>query len=234
MPLGTATVTPQADVAAAPPADVAPAKKRAGKRSAGESARPAASEPGETAATAAAASAAAGPSFQISVVLAVDPRLLPATLITVLPQDPMVLFQRRVEAARPSYDRSKDVLIGAAEAQFIQQGASPGEAHATAARMIEQQFMTAMWDAIFQLVRGDQIAIVYSIGLGSSGTIPGTLVSADFDTPAVWITTRAISLGERFGAWAVPVPRDRQMPVGVPLDVEHFSPLRISFARVKV
>lgn len=175
-----------------------------------------------------------GPAFRISVVLGVDPRLIPAMLITMLGHDPIDAYRQRVEQTRAKFDQTRDVMIGAMEAQFRTQGVPENEAQAVAIRIVEQQFMSSLWDIAYETVSGNQVAMVFSASLAGPDRVAGTILAANYDVPKVWVTTRALVAGNRFGAWAVPVERERQMPVSVMLTAENFHPLRLSVAKVKV
>ncbi len=175
-----------------------------------------------------------GPSFRISVMLGVDPRLIPAMLITMLGHDPVDAYRQRVEQTRATFDQTRDVLVGAMEAQLRTQGAPENEAQAVAIRVIEQQYMSSLWDIAYETVSGNQVAMVFSSALAGPDRVAGTVLVANYDVPKVWVTTRAVVAGNRFGVWAVPVERERQMPVSVMLAAENFHPLRLSVAKVKV
>ena len=175
-----------------------------------------------------------GPAFRISVVLGVDPRLMPAMLITMLGHDPVEAYRQRAEQMRASYEQTSDVLIGATEAQLRTQGAPENEAQAAASRIVEQQFMSSLWDIAYETVSGNQVAMVFAAAFAGPDRVAATMLSANYDVPKVWVTTRALVAGNRFGVWAVPVERGRQMPVSVMLTAENFHPLRLSVAKVKV
>ena len=175
-----------------------------------------------------------GPIYRISTLLAVDPRAIPAALITVLNHDPFEAYKRRLDAVRPQFDQSRDVMISATEAQFIQQGAPQGDHRAAATRMVEQNFMRTLWDVCFETVSGAHVSLIFSAGLAGPERLAGALLASNAPVPTVWVTTRALTIGDRFGAWAVPVTKDTEMPATVALTAENFQQLRLSFAKVRV
>lgn len=175
-----------------------------------------------------------GPAFRISTLLAVDPRAIPAALITVLNHDPFEAYKRRLDAVRPQFDQSRDVMISATEAQLIQQGAPDGDHRGAATRMVEQNFMRTLWDVCFETVSGAHVSLIFSAGLAGPERLAGALLASNAPVPTVWVTTRALSVGARFGAWAVPVTKDTEMPATVALTAENFQQLRLSFAKVRV
>ena len=175
-----------------------------------------------------------GPVYRISTLLAVDPRAIPAALITVLNHDPFEAYKRRLDAVRPQFDQSRDVMISATEAQFIQQGAPEGDHRAAATRMVEQNFMRTLWDVCYETVSGAHVSLIFSAGLAGPERLAGALLASNAPVPTVWVTTRALTIGDRFGAWAVPVTKDTEMPATVALTAENFQQLRLSFAKVRV
>lgn len=175
-----------------------------------------------------------GPAFRISTLLAVDPRAIPAALITVLNHDPFEAYKRRLDAVRPQFDQSRDVMISATEAQLIQQGAPDGDHRGAATRMVEQNFMRTLWDVCFETVSGAHVSLIFSAGLAGPERLAGALLASNAPVPTVWVTTRALSIGARFGAWAVPVTKDTEMPATVALTADNFQQLRLSFAKVRV
>ncbi len=175
-----------------------------------------------------------GPIYRISTLLAVDPRAIPAALITVLNHDPFEAYKRRLDAVRPQFDQSRDVMISATEAQLIQQGAFEGDHRAAATRMVEQNFMRTLWDVCYETVSGAHVSLIFSAGLAGPERLAGALLASNAPVPTVWVTTRALTAGDRFGAWAVPVTRDTEMPATVALSAENFQQLRLSFAKVRV
>ena len=175
-----------------------------------------------------------GPIYRISTLLAVDPRAIPAALITVLNHDPFEAYKRRLDAVRPQFEQSRDVMISATEAQLLQQGAPDGDHRAAATRMVEQNFMRTLWDVCFETVSGAHVSLIFSAGLAGPERLAGALLASNAPVPTVWVTTRALSVGARFGAWAVPVTKDTEMPATVALTAENFQQLRLSFAKVRV
>ncbi len=177
---------------------------------------------------------AQGPPYRISALFAVDPRVIPAALITVLNHDPFDAYKRRLDAVRPHFDQSRDVMISAAEAQFIRQGAPDGDHRGAATRMVEQNFMRTLWDVCFETVSGAHVSLIFSAALAGPERMAGALLASNQPVPTVWVATRALSVGQRFGAWAVPVTRDQEMPASVALTSDNFQQLRLSFAKVRV
>lgn len=175
-----------------------------------------------------------GPTFRMSALLAVDPRAMPATLITVLNHDPFEAYKRRLDAVRPHFDQSRDVMISATEAQLIQQGAPDGDHRTAATRMVEQNFMRSLWDVCFETVSGAHVSLIFSAGLAGPERLAGVMLASNLPVPTVWVTTRAVNVGPRFGAWAVPVTSDQEMPATVALTADNFQQLRLSFAKVRV
>ncbi len=224
-PLGPAPAPVDAPAAPAGASQTPPAG------SSGESpaSAPATSEPGQ-------AAEPQGPAFGMSTILAVDPRVIPATLVAVMNHDPIEAYRRRVEAARPQFDQTRDVMISAAEAQLMRHSQKPPEGghRAIAARIVEQGFMRTMWDMCFETVSGAQVSLIFAAGMAGPERVASTLLSSNQDVPTVWVTTRALTIGGRFGAWAAPVTRDQQMPATVALTGDNFQQLRLSFAKVRV
>ena len=185
---------------------------------------------------AAAAAMPEGPAFHVSAVLAVPPQVTMATLVAMMNHDPMEAYKRRLEAARPDFEQSRDVLIAAAEARFMSQApeGDPDTYAAAAMRYVEQAFMAELWDMCFETVSGSQVSIIFSSAVGGPEHIASTIMSSDAEVPAVWVTTRAIQVGDRFGVWAVPVMRQQEMPVTVPLTSDNFHHLRVTYAKVQV
>lgn len=175
-----------------------------------------------------------GPTFQVSAVLAVDPRVMPATLIAVLNHDPMEAYKRRLEAARPQFEQTKDVMIASAEAQLMSQAPEGADIHGTATRVIEQGFMSTLWDVCFETISGANVSIIYSAAMGGPDQVSATQLLSNQDVPTVWVATRALSIGDQHGVWAVPVSREQEMPVTVGLTAENFEQLRVNFAKVRV
>ncbi len=175
-----------------------------------------------------------GPAFRISIVLAVDPRLIPAMVVTLLPTDPMQGYRERIEAARPEFENSSEVTISAIEAQMRAKGASGKELGAAATAIVEHQFMSSLWDLAYHQVSGGNVALIFSAGLAPPEGFTGARIAADYNVPRLWVTSRAVTVAERLGVWAVPVDRDAPMPATVVLTSESFQPLRMRFAKVKV
>ncbi len=175
-----------------------------------------------------------GPTYQISTLLAIDPRAVPATLITILNHDPFEAYKRRLDAVRPQFDQTRDVMISAAEAQFLRQGAPEGDHRAAATRMVEQNFMRTLWDVCYETVSGAQVSLIFSAGMAGPERLAAAMLASNAAVPTVWVATRALTVGNRFGAWAVPVTQDQQMPATVALSAENFQQLRLSFAKVRV
>ena len=177
-----------------------------------------------------------GPAFHVSAVLAVPPQVTMATLIAMMNHDPMEAYKRRLEAARPDFEQSRDVLIAAAEARFMSQApeGDPDMYGAAAMRYVEQAFMAELWDMCFETVSGSQVSIIFASAVGGPDHVASTIMSSNAEVPAVWITTRAIQVGDRFGVWAVPVMRQQEMPVTVPLTSDNFHQLRVTYAKVQV
>ena len=105
-----------------------------------------------------------GPAFHVSAVLAVPPQVTMATLIAMMNHDPMEAYKRRLEAARPDFEQSRDVLIAAAEARFMSQApeGDPDMYGAAAMRYVEQAFMAELWDMCFETVSGSQVSIIFA------------------------------------------------------------------------
>ena len=223
-PLGPAPM-PAADPAPQPHAATPPAAPDA--PSAPDTTPPAQSEPQADARP-------QGPTYQISTLLAIDPRAVPATLITVLNHDPFEAYKRRLDAVRPQFDQTRDVMISAAEAQFLRQGAPDGDLRAAATRMVEQNFMRTLWDVCYETVSGAQVSLIFSAGMAGPERLAAALLASNASVPTVWVATRALTIGNRFGAWAVPVTSDTEMPATVALTAENFQQLRLSFAKVRV
>ena len=175
-----------------------------------------------------------GPVYRISTLLAIDPRAIPATLITVLNHDPFEAYKRRLDAIRPQFDQTRDVMISAAEAQILRQGASDGDHRAAATRMVEQNFMRTLWDVCYETVSGAHVSLLFSAGMAGPERLAAAMLASNAPVPTVWVTTRALPIGDRFGAWAVPVTKDTEMPATVALTAENFQQLRLSFAKVRV
>ena len=177
-----------------------------------------------------------GPAFHVSAVLAVPPQVTMATLIAMMNHDPMEAYKRRLEAARPDFEQSRDVLIAAAEARFMSQApeGDPDMYGAAAMRYVEQAFMAELWDMCFETISGSQVSIIFASAVGGPDHVASTLMSSNAEVPAVWVTTRAIQVGDRFGVWAVPVMRQQEMPVTVPLTSDNFHQLRVTYAKVQV
>ena len=114
-----------------------------------------------------------GPIYRISTLLAVDPRAIPAALITVLNHDPFEAYKRRLDAVRPQFDQSRDVMISATEAQLLQQGAPQGDHRTAATRMVEQNFMRTLWDVCFETVSGAHVSLIFSAGLAGPERLAG-------------------------------------------------------------
>ena len=177
-----------------------------------------------------------GPAFHVSAVLAVPPQVTMATLIAMMNHDPMEAYKRRLEAARPDFEQSRDVLIAAAEARFMSQApeGDPDVYGAAAMRYVEQAFMAELWDMCFETISGSQVSIIFASAVGGPDHVASTIMSSNAEVPAVWVTTRAIQVGDRFGVWAVPVMRQQEMPVTVPLTSDNFHQLRVTYAKVQV
>ena len=177
-----------------------------------------------------------GPAFHVSAVLAVPPQVTMATLIAMMNHDPMAAYKRRLEAARPDFEQSRDLLIAAAEARFMSQApeGDPDVYGVAAMRYVEQAFMAELWDMCFETVSGSQVSIIFASAVGGPEHVATTIMSSNAEVPAVWVTTRAIQLGDRFGVWAVPVMRQQEMPVTVPLTSDNFHQLRVTYAKVQV
>ncbi len=177
-----------------------------------------------------------GPAFHVSAVLAVPPQVTMATLIAMMNHDPMEAYKRRLEAARPDFEQSRDVLIAAAEARFMSRApeGDPDMYGAAAMRYVEQAFMAELWDMCFETISGSQVSIIFASAVGGPDHVASTNMSSNAEVPAVWVTTRAIQVGDRFGVWAVPVMRQQEMPVTVPLTSDNFHQLRVTYAKVQV
>ena len=180
--------------------------------------------------------AAPGPSqaFQVIAALTTDPRQLPAALVVLLDHDPMSAYRRRLESAQESFETSRGAVISAIGSRMTADGMPEDEAQATAARYVDQQFMSSAWDVAYQTVPALRVALVMSAGLFGGQNTPAAVLMADEDVPTMWLTTRSVALGDRFGAWAIPIERSSTMPVSVALTAENYQPLRVRYARVKV
>ena len=174
-----------------------------------------------------------GPAFHVSVVLAVPPQVTMATLIAMMNHDPIQAYKRRLDAARPQFEQSRDVMVSAAEARLMSQSPE-GDHRANAVRFVEQGFMAELWDLCFETVSGAQVSIIFSAGVAGPEHVASTILSSNAEVPSMWITTRALRVGDRFGVWAAPVMREQQMPVAVPLTSDNFHQLRITYAKVQV
>ena len=190
---------------------------------------PASAEPREEAAP-----GRPSPSYQVRVALDVDPRQVPATLVVLLPFDPMEAYRTRVEAARDQFFKSRDTLIASAEASLRARGVNVKDPRRAAASMIERQFMAQVWDSAFGAVSGAQVGLVFAAALSGGEQAIGTMLVSPFDGGRMWVTTRAAILGDRFGAWAAPVQRGDAMPATVILNQDALAPLRMNFARIRV
>lgn len=180
------------------------------------------------------AEAPQGPPYQVRVALDVDPRHVPATLVVLLPFDPTEAYRTRVEAARDQFFKSRDTLIASAEASIRAQGVNVSDPRRAAASMIERQFMAQVWDSAFGAVSGAQVGLVFAAALSGGEQAIGTMLVSPFDGGRMWVTTRATLLGDRFGAWAMPVQKRDPMPATVILNRDALAPLRMNFARIRV
>jgi hypothetical protein len=176
---------------------------------------------------------AEGPAFHVSAVLAVPPQVTMATLIAMMNHDPMKAYKRRLEAARPQFEQSREVLIAAAEARLMSQSPE-GDHRPSAIRYVDQGFMAELWDMCFETVSGAQVSIIFSARVAGPEHVASTILSSNAEVPGMWVTTRALQVGDRFGVWAAPVMRDQPMPATVPLSADNFQQLRINYARVQV
>ena len=180
------------------------------------------------------AEAPTGPPYQVQVALDVDPRNIPATLVVLLPFDPTEAYRTRIEAARDQFFKSRDTLIASAEASIRAQGVKVNDPRRAAAGMIERQFMAQVWDSAFGAVSAAQVGLVFAAALSGGEQAVGTMLLSPFDGGRMWVTTRATVLGDRFGAWAMPVQKRDPMPATVILNRDALAPLRMNFARIRV
>ena len=217
--------TPSPPPAAEPPA---PEEPESPPPAEGEAAAPA------EAAKESEAPKAPSPPYQVQVALDVDPRHIPATLVVLLPFDPTEAYRTRVEAARDQFYKSRDTLIASAEASIRAQGVKVNDPRRAAAGMIERQFMAQVWDSAFGAVTGAQVGLVFAAALSGSEQAVGTMLLSPFDGGRMWVTSRATVLGDRFGAWAMPVQKRDPMPATVILNRDALAPLRMNFARIRV
>ncbi len=190
-----------------------------------------------TSATEEARTEAAAPlqvTYQVKVALDVDPRQIPAALVVLLPFDPNEAYRTRVEASRDQFFKTRDTLVAAAEASLRSRGVNVKDPRRAAAGMIERQFMAQIWDAAFSAVSGAQVGLVYAAALSGGEQAIGTMLVSPFDGARMWVTSRANMLGDRFGAWAMPVRRGDEMPATTVLNRAALEPLRMNFARVRV
>jgi len=174
------------------------------------------------------------PPYQVRVALDVDPRHIPATLVVLLPFDPTEAYRTRVEAARDQFFKSRDTLIASAEASIRAQGVNVSDPRRAAAGMIERQFMAQVWDSVFAAVTGAQVGLVFAAALSGGEQAIGTMLVSPFDGGRMWVTTRATVLGDRFGAWAMPIQKRDPMPATAILNRDALAPLRMNFARIRV
>ena len=180
------------------------------------------------------AEAPKGPPYQVRVALDVDPRHIPATLVVLLPFDPTEAYRTRVEAARDQFFKSRDTLIASAEASIRAQGVKVNDPRRAAAGMIERQFMAQVWDSAFAAVSAAQVGLVFAAALSGGEQAIGTMLLSPFDGGRMWVTSRATVLGDRFGAWAMPVQKRAPMPATAILNRDALAPLRMNFARIRV
>ena len=173
-------------------------------------------------------------SYQVKVALDVELQQIPAALVVLLPFDPVAAYRTRIESARDQFLKSRDLMVAAAEKNLVERGVNVRDPRRAAAGMIERQFMAQVWDAAFNAVSAAQVGLVYSAALSGGETAIGAVLASAFDGARMWVTSRANVLGERFGAWAVPVQRDAPMPVIIVLNVDSLHPLRMNYARVRV
>lgn len=176
----------------------------------------------------------ASPPYQVRVALDVDPRHIPATLVVMLPFDPTEAYRTRIEAARDQFFKSRDTLIASAEASIRAQGVKVNDPRRAAAGMIERQFMAQVWDSAFGAVSAAQVGLVFAAALSGGEQAVGTMLLSPFDGGRMWVTSRATVLGDRFGAWAMPVQKRDPMPATVILNRDALEPLRMNFARIRV
>lgn len=172
--------------------------------------------------------------YQVKVALDVDPRQVPAALVVLLPFDPTEAYRSRVETARDQFLKTRDTMVAAAEAGLRARNVNVNDPRRAAAGMVERQFMSQIWDAVFGAVSGAQVGLVYAAALSGGEKAIGTMLVSPFDGDRMWVTSRSSMLGDRFGAWAIPVSRGDQMPATVILNQEALQPLRMNFARVRV
>ena len=172
--------------------------------------------------------------YQVKVALDVDPRQVPAALVVLLPFDPTEAYRSRVETARDQFFKTRDTMVAAAEASLRASNVNVNDPRRAAAGMIERQFMGQIWDAVFGAVSGAQVGLVYAAALSGGERAIGTMLVSPFDGDRMWVTSRSNMIGDRFGAWAIPVNRGDQMPATVILNLEELEALRMNFARVRV
>jgi len=170
----------------------------------------------------------------VQVALDVDPRNIPATLVVLLPFDPTEAYRTRIEAARDQFFKSRDTLIASAEASIRAQGVKVNDPRRAAAGMIERQFMAQVWDSALGAASAEQVGLVFAAALSGGEQAVGTMLLSPFDGGRMWVTTRATVLGDRFGAWAMPVQKRDPMPATVILNRDALAPLRMNFARIRV
>ena len=225
----TPTPPPEPAPAAQPPAPAQPEAPPAAKGQAADAA-PQTTESQKDAE----ARTQPSPPYQVRVALDVDPRHVPAILVVMLPFDPTEAYRTRVEAARDQFFKSRDTLIASAEASIRAQGVNVSDPRRAAASMIERQFMGQVWDSAFGAVSGAQVGLVFAAALSGGEQAIGTMLMSPFDGGRMWVTSRATLLGDRFGAWAMPVQKRDPMPATVILNRDALAPLRMNFARIRV
>ena len=166
--------------------------------------------------------------------LDVDPRHVPATLVVLLPFDPTEAYRTRVEAARDQFFKSRDTLIASAEASIRAQGVNVSDPRRAAASMIERQFMAQVWDSTFRrrVRRAGGVGVRRrAVPAASRPSAPcwcrRSTAGACGSPPAPTL------LGDRFGAWAMPVGKRDPMPATVILNRDALAPLRMNFARIR-
>ena len=212
-----------------PPAPAEPKQPPAAETQAAESPSAPAESPKD-----AEAPARPSPPYQVRVALDADPRQVPATLVVLLPFDPTEAYRTRLEAARDQFFKSRDTLIASAEASLRAQGVNVNDPRRAAASMIERQFMAQVWDSAFSAVSGAQVGLVFAAALSGGEQAIGTMLVSPFDGGRMWVTSRATVLGDRFGAWAMPVQKRDAMPATAILNRDALAPLRMNFARIRV
>lgn len=169
--------------------------------------------------------------FQVIVGLATDPRHLPAGLVALLDHDPMDAYRRRLDSARESLESSRGGIVATVQARLVAEGMSADEAQGAAARYVDQQFISSIWDIAYQTIPAVRVALVMNAALFSEQNSGAAFLASNDDVPTMWLTTRSMDLADRFGAWSIPVERSSSMPVSIALTNDNFQPLRVRYAR---